>query len=138
MPFDDGLATLRLTGAELADVVARNLGRSSGILSLSGLRAVARCARGRLQVDLFRPDGTPVPRDAVLLVITNDYLASGGDGLFASAAVEREGSPAVRDVLAAALAARGGTITVDDPALFDPARPRLAYPGPRPVACGQR
>ena len=42
-PFDNRFATIPSTGAELTDAVARNLGRDNGIVSLSGVRAEARC-----------------------------------------------------------------------------------------------
>ena len=135
-PFDDGLATMRLTGAQLARLVARNLGREAGFLSLSGVKAVARCQGAELQVMLTDDRGRPIDPGATLTVATNGYLASGGDGLIEgiAPAVEPAAEP-LRDLLAARLAARGGVIRGDAPMIFDPAQRRVSYPGRRPVRC---
>ena len=80
-PFDDGIAVLRLTGAQLTALVARNLGRDAGILSLSGVRARARCGATGLEVSLLDGKDQPIAADRPLVAVTNGYLASGGDGL---------------------------------------------------------
>jgi 5'-nucleotidase len=136
LPFDDGLATMPLTGAQLARLVARNLGREAGFLSLSGVKAVARCQAGELQVTLTDDRGRPVDPAATLKVATNGYLASGGDGLIEgiAPAVEPAAEP-LRDLLAARLAARSGELRGDDRAVFDPAQRRVSYSGARPVRC---
>jgi 5'-nucleotidase len=138
LPFDNRFATIPMTGAELADVVARNLGRDNGIISLSGIRAEARCKDGALAVALFRPGGRPIAPGARLKVVTSDFLATGGDGLFSDDAKERakldDGAP-IREAMADLLRKRTTPLAADDPTLFDPAHPRLAYPGARPVRC---
>jgi 2',3'-cyclic-nucleotide 2'-phosphodiesterase (5'-nucleotidase family) len=139
MPFDNGFATIPVTGAELARAVASNLARDNGILSLSGVRVRASCQRGSLDVALARPDGTPIgPRDKLTLV-TSDFLATGGDGLFsdevrARAVLDR--GPPIRDAMAAELRGRKAPLRPDD--LYDPGQPRIDYPGRRPVRCGAR
>jgi 2',3'-cyclic-nucleotide 2'-phosphodiesterase (5'-nucleotidase family) len=136
LPFDDGFAVVHISAAAFSAVIARNLRGTRGILSLSGLRAVARCQRGHIEVDLLRADGARVPPGARLAVLTNGYLGSGGDGLFDPTTAEQEPQPTVRDALAATLLKRGGTLAGDDPAIVDPRSPRLSYPGQRPVVCG--
>jgi 5'-nucleotidase len=138
-PFDNRFATIVVTGAELERLVAANLGRSNGIVSLSGVVAVARCESGRLVVALRRPDGRPVTPAEKLTLVTSDFLATGGDGLFPEAlqrAARLDGGPPIREWMAARLRARKGTLAGDAPALFDPTHPRLTYPAPRPVRCG--
>ena len=81
-PFDNRFATIPITGAELTDAVARNLGRDNGIVSLSGVRAEARCEHGALAVSLHRTDGRAIAPKARLTLVTSDFLATGGDGLF--------------------------------------------------------
>jgi 2',3'-cyclic-nucleotide 2'-phosphodiesterase (5'-nucleotidase family) len=138
IPFDNRFATISLTGAELDDVIAGNLGRDNGIVSLSGLRAEARCKGGALAVTLFRPDGRPIAPKTRLTLVTSDFLATGGDGLFSAEIKERaklDDGPPIREAMAELLRDRKTPLTPDDRALFDPARPRLAYPGPRPVEC---
>jgi 5'-nucleotidase len=138
LPFDNRFATISLTGGELADLIAGNLGRDNGIVSLSGVRAEARCKAGALAVTLFRSDGRPIAPKTRLTLITSDFLATGGDGLFLAEIKERaklDDGPPIRDAMADLLRARKEPLTPDDRALFDPARPRIAYPGPRPVKC---
>lgn len=138
MPFDNRLAFVRLDAGQLGRMFAVNLGRSSGLLSLAGLVASARCDGGRLVVSLRRPGGKAVPEDERLTMVTNSYLASGGDGLFADlgitdADITEDPGLTVRDEMAAVLRARGAHI---DPAtLYRPGALRLTYPGERPVRC---
>jgi len=127
---------IRAAGVDLCDagklgrIVARNLTSALGILSLSGVRATARCQDGRLAVRLFRPDGRELPASTPLLAVTNGYLASGGDGLLEGIAGGGEESRVtLRDALASVLTARGGELS---PGAHPP---RLEYPGPRPVQC---
>jgi 2',3'-cyclic-nucleotide 2'-phosphodiesterase (5'-nucleotidase family) len=144
-PFDDGLTTLRLTAADLARLLARNLARRAGILSLSGVHAAATCEAGggpghTLAVRLTRADGTALEPRTPLIAVTNGYLASGGDGLLEgivplpAGVIDSDPRPA-RDRYVTALRARGPRLRADDPALYDPGRPRLSYPGTRPVSC---
>jgi 5'-nucleotidase len=135
-PFDDRLATLRMSARQLAGVVIRNLSRGMGILSLSGVRAVARCQQGRLAVTLYRDDGREIPPEAPLTVVTNGYLASGGDGLLdgidrddADDTADEVHARPFRDDIAALLASRGGRLQPSA------GPPRLEYPGVRPVQC---
>ena len=142
MPFDNRFATVKLTGAQLSRLLARNLAGSHGVFSVSGVRVVARCQRGELVVKLTRDDGKRRIRDRErLTLVTSDFLASGGDGMLADldlapgAVVLHDGGPTIRDEVAAVLARRKGPLRGDDPHLFHPSAPRLDYPGKRPVRC---
>ncbi len=139
MPFDNRLATLRMTGAELRQVITKHLESDAhGIISVAGMRVVAKCTPKGLSVQLVRPNGHVFPDNAKLTVATSDYLVTGGDDLFKglelpSADVHADLGITVRDALAEMLKKRG---TVDGgKSLYDPAHPRLALPGRRPVHC---
>jgi 5'-nucleotidase len=142
-PFDNSFATLRISAGELAGIIATNLAADGGILSLSGLRARARCTDGRLVVDISTPQGQLLPPDRMLTVITSDFLASQGDGILGGLAlgpdrlsVQRERS--IRAALVDGLRAYpGGRIDGNDKRLLDPSHPRIAYAGSRPVSCGR-
>ena len=73
---------MAITGADLAALVGRNLGRAGGVVSLSGVRATAACAAGALEVTLTRPDGKPVGAGERLTLVTSEFLATGGGGVF--------------------------------------------------------
>jgi 5'-nucleotidase len=141
LPFDNRFATVSVGAGTLAEMIARNLGRDNGILSVSGLRAEARCAGGELAVKLTRTDGRPISPGTRLTLVTSDFLATGGDGLLSDELQRRttlDDGPPIRDAMADLL--RHGRVLprADDRALYDPARPRLIYPGPRPVRCSSR
>jgi 5'-nucleotidase len=138
LPFDNRFATVKITGADLAAMIARNLARENGILSLSGVRAEARCAKGALAVTLSHPDGRPIAPTAHLTLVTSDFLATGGDGLLSEELQHRtvlDDGPPIRDALADLLRAGKVQLRADDRTLYDPAHPRLAYPGARPTRC---
>jgi 2',3'-cyclic-nucleotide 2'-phosphodiesterase (5'-nucleotidase family) len=134
-PFDNAFASMRLPAGEFRRLLARSLGRSGSLVSLSGLRALARCKDGAVDLTLVRPDGSPI-RDAEMLdLTTTDFLATGGDGFFAGAYIDFEIGPPIRDAMADALRARGGTLDPADPSLFDPAHRRIELPGDVPLDC---
>jgi len=134
-PFDNRFATLRLTGAGLRRVLAANLSQSRGILSISGVRARARCQGDRLEIALTRDDGRAVGDREVLTVVTSDFLAGGGDAVFPDAGRATIDDELIREALVRELEARDGVLRAENE--FDPARRRLDYPGSRPVRCGQ-
>jgi hypothetical protein len=89
-------------------------------------------------VRVVRDDGRAIRDDERVTVVTSNFLAEGGDGLFAGSKLRTtfEEEPPIREAMVDELRHRGGALAGDDPRLIDPARPRLAYPGPRPVRCG--
>jgi 5'-nucleotidase len=142
MPFDNRFATVRLTGAQLTRLIARNLAGPRGVFLLSGVRVVARCAGGKLVVRLRRDKtGRPVGDRDKLLLVTNDFLASGGDGMLAeldlpAGAVKlHDDGPTIRDAVVEVLKRRRVPLRGDDPRIYDPKAPRLDLPGRRPVRC---
>jgi 2',3'-cyclic-nucleotide 2'-phosphodiesterase (5'-nucleotidase family) len=142
LPFDDRFVTLAITGADLKALIARNVGRAGGVVSLSGVRATAVCAAGGLQVTLVRSDGNPVGAEERLTLVTSEFLASGGGGFLPDEVRRRAGAttddgPPIRDAMADVLRARRTSLDPANPPLYDAAHPRLAYPGRRPVRCGK-
>ncbi len=134
-PFDNRFATVELSGAQLARIVAFNLQHSSGTLILAGLTARARCRGDELVVELRDRHGRRVTDGQRLKVVTSDYLATTPlfEGL-PSDAVQLDGSGTpIREAIAARLRERGGIVRPSD--VFDPERPRLRLPMPRPVRC---
>ena len=132
-PFDNRFASVRLTGAQLRDIVRFNLMQSSGTLLFSGVEIRARCEGDALNVEITRR-GRRVRDEDQLDVVTSDYLATTPifTGLPEDALqIEDE---LIRDAIAEALSRRGGQL---DPARhYDPERPRVRLPSPRPVECG--
>jgi 5'-nucleotidase len=135
-PFDNRFAKVRLTGAELRALIDRALDSTRSALLLSGIRARARCRGGARVIDVTRENGRRVRDDETLLVAMSDFLATGGDGVLAAANAEGrveidDGAP-MRERLVSLLAELG---RVSPDRYFDPRRPRLAFPGERPMTC---
>jgi 2',3'-cyclic-nucleotide 2'-phosphodiesterase (5'-nucleotidase family) len=138
MPFDNRVVQLRLTGAELKRVVTTHLQRGRRIFGVSGIRVRAQCSGGTLDAALLRPSGRPIADDEKLAVVTVDFLATGGDGIFTPVTppqgfVFPDDAPLARDVFAEQLRKRGGRVRQED--LIDLANPRWTYPGTLPVTC---
>ncbi|MCA9634154.1 MAG: bifunctional metallophosphatase/5'-nucleotidase [Myxococcales bacterium] len=147
MPFDNLIARVRLTGAQLAQVIASHMQRSGGgILSVAGVDVSISCHGDTPEVQLRRPGGKLVRDEDVLWLALSDYLATGGDGLFkgvqlAKDAVEISPDVMLRDAMADALGAwgKGGKAPalsngrLDPSKLFDPKRLRIQRAERRPV-----
>jgi 5'-nucleotidase len=136
-PFDNRLAIVKLTGGDVKTMIAHNLRSRAGVLLFAGLTYRATCKAGEFAIELRRPNGKRIADGERLTMVTSDFLASGGDGAIGrldlpEGAIEMT-STIIRDSMAEILRKRGGTL---DPArLYDPAKPRLGYPGRRPVSC---
>jgi 5'-nucleotidase len=133
VPFDNTFAVATVTGKQLAAAFARNLRSPGGFLSQSGLRITSSCEGQKLVVKLARPNGKVVADDESVRVVTNSFLASGGDRAFANFLFQVEPTPPLRDELARIIGERGGTLVPS--AFFAPKGPRHEYPGRRPVRC---
>ncbi len=137
LPFDNRFARIETTASALAALLVANASGEGGFLSVAGVRAILRCEGPTLVADLTTPEGAPIPSDARITILTSDFLATGGDALFtaerARGAVSIEGDPPMREAMIEAL--RAGPSALDPAALYDPARPRVVLPGPRPVRC---
>ncbi|MDX2022785.1 MAG: bifunctional UDP-sugar hydrolase/5'-nucleotidase [Deltaproteobacteria bacterium] len=133
VPFDNTFALASVTGKQLAAMFAHNLKSKGGFLSQSGLQITSRCEGAKLLVRLARPDGKPIEEGETLTMVTNSFLASGGDAAFEKLPFQVEAAPPLRDELVKVIGQRGGVIA---PSEFTAQR-RHQYPGPRPVRCPQ-
>jgi 2',3'-cyclic-nucleotide 2'-phosphodiesterase (5'-nucleotidase family) len=138
-PFDNQLVVLRVRAADVSRVIAAELRRRSPRVSVSGPRVVASCAGGTLRVRL-QGDNGPIADDSMLRVATTDFLALGGDGVFAPVAPSRDfqasgDDPLVRDVVADWLRARAGRL--GEPEFTRRAASAWTLPGPLPLNCSR-
>ncbi len=140
MPFDNRLAVVRLTGAQVIELFRRNAAGSHGVLVPSGMRVTVRCNGATPEVQVQRENGEAIVPDRKYSVALSDFLASGGDnfgGLVPSQA-EQATSPNItmyddvvlRDLLLEELQRYRGPLLNGE---LGPAR--LQLPTPRPVRC---
>jgi 5'-nucleotidase len=140
-PFDNRIVTLRLTGDQLARIIAFNLQRNVApfeLLPIAGFRVDARCDGPMLRVTLTRQSGAAIRADEQLIMATSDFIAGGGDGILGPAGPLGEGkavagTPLLREALVAWLRNRGGQL--NEHQFMLPEHRRWNYPGSRPVVC---
>ncbi len=138
MPFDNRFATVKLRAVQFAKMIANNLASTHGFISVAGISARAKCVAGSLQVSLFRANGKRIKPTAPLTVIVSDFIASGGDGVFANLglakdAIEFEEGEMIRDAMANVL--RKQTQPIRRIEVFNPKSPRIKFDGERPLSC---
>ncbi|MDR3590619.1 MAG: 5'-nucleotidase C-terminal domain-containing protein [Negativicutes bacterium] len=83
LPFDNTLVTVDMTGAQIMKVLQHGLpGGKFGMVQFSGIKVAwdsSLPAEGRI-LAVTLPDGTPLAADRSYRVVTNDFMAAGGDG----------------------------------------------------------
>ena len=136
-PFDNRFAVLPMTGAELRRILLVNAGDDHGILSVAGISAEVSCSGGKIRLALYRRNAKgergAVVRDAdKLTVVTSDFIALGGDKTGMSKEHLVLEDMLIRDAIESGLKKRSILREKD---VLDPAHPRWALPGPRPVTC---
>jgi len=80
LPFDNVLVSLDLTGRQLLQTLEESARGLHGALQVSGLRVTVDAGRpvGRRVVSV-EIDGRPLDSEKTYRVVTNDFLAAGGD-----------------------------------------------------------
>ncbi|MEO5741906.1 MAG: 5'-nucleotidase C-terminal domain-containing protein, partial [Vicinamibacterales bacterium] len=137
MPFDNRLVRITLTGGQLKRVFANNFTHStSARLPVSGVRVEGRCEAGALRVTIIRESGAQIGDDERLALVTNDFVAMGGNGILTPLGAVNYADvpgPGMRDAMVDQLRKRGGRIRSGD--LLNPSRPRIVYPPTLPACC---
>jgi 2',3'-cyclic-nucleotide 2'-phosphodiesterase (5'-nucleotidase family) len=142
MPFDNRLAVVHLTGADLRRIVVDNLESSHSIASWAGIRVLAECTGNTLTVKLQKTTGKGgvgagggfiSDADRVTLV-TSDFIALGGDNVVVPPNSVTFEDELLRDAFETQLRAMAGH-PLSSGALYDPGHRRVIYPGERPVSC---
>jgi 5'-nucleotidase len=114
-PFDNQVARLNLSGAQLTEVLRQEIRRGRrGALGVSGVRVRAACSADGLFVNVLRQSGEPVAPAEPLVVVTTDMLASGA--VFAPVAPPggfplTVRAPVAREVVSDWIERRGGRLS---------------------------
>jgi 5'-nucleotidase len=137
-PFDNAVATLKLTAPEVRGLLNAILAHGR-IPQQSGLKlSVAACPQGLQVVSVTLADGTALADGRTYSVVLPDYLARGGDGLEAfmgTLPVDRldlgERRPLnLRDALAASLGKSGQPLTAPPAGRTEVLQGKAAHCGP--------
>ena len=136
MPFDNRFSLVDITGAQVRELVTKNLQSSGGIFSWGNLAATATCDKGgKLRVEI-KVKTKPLDDKRSYTLVTSDFLTSGGDQAFARlqlpASAIHGTDTIIRDAMADVLRGKHGQ-TIDPAAIL--AHKHLAYAGARPVHC---
>ena len=137
-PFDNRVVLLSLSGAEVKELFRNQLQSGNWRAGIAGATVSAECAQGNLDVSLTLPDGRIVADDDRLTVVSNDFLATGGDRIFSPVTPENgfafpSNTPLVRDQIVQWMLGRNEVI---DPVEFTSPPGRFALAGDTPLSCG--
>ncbi len=81
LPFDNDLVSMDLTGEQIAELLEESVS-SGNLLQVSGMRLVYDPAKpAGARVVSMAIEGKPIESRATYRVVTNDFLAAGGDRL---------------------------------------------------------
>lgn len=85
MPFDNTLFTMKLTGAKIKDLLEQGAKLEKGMIQFSGLKFTydSTLPVGSRVTTMTKLDGTPIDTGATYTVVTNDFMATGGDNFLA-------------------------------------------------------
>jgi 5'-nucleotidase len=82
LPFENRLATAKLTGREVRQMLSLFLGQNRGVPQVDGLRVRVRCEEGRSSLgEVTLAGGQPLDLDRIYTLVVPDFLLAGGDGL---------------------------------------------------------
>jgi len=82
MPFDNTLYTMKLSGADVkANIEHGIMNEDIGWVQIAGVRVTydPKAEAGKRITSMSLEDGTPVEMDKFYTVVTNDFMATGGD-----------------------------------------------------------
>lgn len=105
MPFDNTLFTVELTGRQIMKVLEYGFTHGQlGMVQYSGLAVTAKVDETNQLtiIAVTMADGTPLQPERIYKVVTNDFMAAGGDGftMFKEGTRLYDTNIPVRDVLA--------------------------------------
>lgn len=81
LPFNNTLMTMELTGAQVEQVLEEGANSRFGTVQVSGLKWAydADAPFGDRVTRVTLPDGTPIDPNATYKIVTNNFMATGGD-----------------------------------------------------------
>lgn len=84
-PFDNRVAIVEVSGADLRRLIATEAMKRSRRAGFSGMRAFIGCANGTPQVDMVLNNGHTIEDDDRVRIVSNDFLVTLGDNILTPA-----------------------------------------------------
>jgi 5'-nucleotidase len=137
-PFDNRVVHLTLSGAELKAVLANQIEGPIRRGHVSGIRVHAACGQDGLNITILDASGREVADGEELVVVTNDFLFTGGDEVLTPVmhlpgfALQFEGE-LVRELIVDWMRQNGGRLS--ESRFMNENERRWNLPGPAPVSC---
>ena len=137
-PFDNRVAVIELTGAQVRSIMARQAHNRTRAAGFSGMRVFVSCEATQMQVQMLRPDGSEIEDEDVLRVVANDFLLLGGDNVLTPVIPEGgfdvpNNTPLVRETLVQWFRSNPGNL--DPTGFVDPDALRWNLPEEIPAEC---
>jgi len=85
-PFDNVTVVLDIAGRDLRRVIAKQAHNHHRRAGIAGMRVFVECADDVMSIEMLLDDGRSIANDDMIKVISNDFLALGGDNILTPAA----------------------------------------------------
>jgi 5'-nucleotidase len=118
-PFDNQIAVIELSGAELRQVISEQAHQGRFRVNFSGMNVRVTCTNRNMAIDMQLMNGQEIEDQQLVSIAVVNYLALGGDRVFSSVMpaggydLQLDG-PLSRDLVIAWLQQRGGSINASD------------------------
>ncbi len=137
-PFDNRVVVLDLSGAELRKIIGQQAHNHRRRVGFAGMRVFVECNDDAMSIRMLRQDGSDILDNDRVAVITNDFLALGGDDILTPAMPEGgfvyDGrGPLTRDVLVEWFRMQPGRMNAANFQSTD--NPRWTLPEELPASC---
>lgn len=137
-PFDNRVVVLDLSGKEVRKIIAAQAHNHRRRAGFSGMRVFVDCRDDVMSVRMVRNDGEEIQDSDRIAVVSNDFLALGGDGILEPVMPEggfeySDDEPLARDILVDWFRQRQGPMNAADFRSDD--NPRWNLPTEVPESC---
>ena len=118
-PFDNQIAVIELSGAELRQVISEQAHQGRFRVNFSGMNVQVTCTNRNMAIEMQLMNGHEIEDQQLVSIAVVNYLALGGDRVFSSVMpaggydLQLDG-PLSRDLMIAWLQQRGGSINASD------------------------
>ena len=118
-PFDNRVVILDVSGQEMRKIIAKQVRVGPRRAGFSGMRVFVDCQDDTMNIEMVLDNGHVIDDDDRLRIASNDFLATGGDGILTPAmpadGFDYDDDPRLtRDVVADWLRAHGGSLNAAD------------------------